>query len=138
MNKTKDKHLTSEQAKELKQLSNIARNVRGAHYSEEKAESVRTYTKLLNQYLKQGVKYKELSDATGLQWRSIKARLQRHGYLNLPPSQTNKNFQGPQQPGPKCQHNPNRFRERVNKTTGKITHIECLDCRRNKRLMKSA
>lgn len=131
------KHLTPKQVAELQELSNIARQVRGAHYSQEKAESVKRYTALLNKYLKSGVTYAELSSATGIQWRSIKARLQRHGYLNLPPSQRNKNFQGPKESGPKCQHDPKRFRERVNKETNQVTHVECLDCRRNKRISKT-
>lgn len=130
------KRLTPKQEAELKELAAIARQVRGAHYGEEKEKQVRRYTDLLFKYWQSGVPYSELSRVTGLKWRSIKARFQRHGKLNPPPSQENKVFKGPKTPGPRCDHDKSRFRERVNNKTKKVVHIECLDCRRNKRVAR--
>lgn len=126
------KDLTPKQAAHLAELTKVARQARGAYYSEEVARASTELSALLAQYLNEGVRYRTLSDATGIQWRSIKARIARHGYLNCPPSQEAKKFQGPSQPGPHCDHDKSRYRERKNKND-RVTHIECLDCRSEKR-----
>lgn len=128
------KQLTEKQAAKLGELAQVAKQARGAYYSAEVEKASRQLSKLLFEHLESGVRYRDLADATGLQWRSIKARLFRHGYIHpVPPSQQNKVFKGPKKPGPKCGHDSSRYRERVNKETGKVVHVECLDCRRNKR-----
>lgn len=129
--------LTADQIETLARLTNTAKQARGAYYSPEIEKASRELSRLLFEHLERGVRYRELSEATGLKWRSIKARLFRHGYIHpVPPSQQTKVFQGPKQPGPKCDHSKDRYRERINKETGKVIHLECLDCRRNKRLEK--
>lgn len=129
--------LTETETADLKLLVVLAQQARGAYYSEEVAKASQDLSRLLFEHLESGVRYRDLAEATGMQWRSIKARLFRHGYVHpVPPSQKNKVFQGPKKPGPKCDHDPKRYRERTNKKTGKVIHIECLDCRRNKRIEK--
>lgn len=129
------KKLTENQAAKLASLTQVAKQARGAYYSPEVEQASRQLSKLLFTHLENGVRYADLSDATGLKWRSIKARLFRHGYIHpVPPSQQDKVFKGPKKPGPKCDHDPSRYRERKNKQTGKVVHVECLDCRRNKRM----
>lgn len=131
------KQLTAKQIENLARLTALAKQARGAYYSPEVEKASRQLSKLLFEHLESGVRYKDLSEATGLKWRSIKARLFRHGYIHpVPPSQQSKVFQGPKKPGPKCDHDKSRYRERINKETGKVIHIECLDCRRNKRMEK--
>lgn len=133
------KTLTNDEVNTLNTLKKSAERARGAFYPREVAEDSQKFTQLLVTHLEQGVSYKSLSEATGLQWRSIKSRIMRHGYVyDTPPSQQKKRFQGPREPGPNCDHSEDRWRERVNKKTGKVTHVECLDCRRNKRAQKLA
>lgn len=134
---TAARQLTQSEVIKLKELSSVASKARGAYYSDEVAKASQEFTELLFNLLNSGVRYSALSEATGLQWRSIKARLFRHGYIYpVPPSQHNKIFQGPKKPGPKCDHSPDRFRERTNKKTSRVTHIECLDCRKERRTQK--
>lgn len=132
------KQLTESEMSELFNLTQIARKARGEYYPKEVEEASRDLSKKLFDYLNEGVRYKTLAEATGLHWRSIKSRLFRHGYVHpVPPSQQGKVFQGAKEPGPKCDHDKSRFRERINKKTGKVSHIECLDCRIEKRHHKA-
>lgn len=132
------KQLTEDQIAELSKYAKVASRARGAYYSEEVADASRKFTALLAQHLESGVPLSELGRATGLQWRSIKARLFRHGHLPAPPSQKHKQFQGPKKAGPNCQHDSERYRERIDKKTGKVTHVECLTCRNNRRAERLA
>jgi len=146
MNRTKIKvsehpvsDLNPQQIAELKKYQAKAAQARGAYYSQSIADASRHFSELLLKHLQAGITYKQLSDVTGLQWRSIKSRLMRHGLVyTAPPSQEKKVFRGPQKPGPTCDHSKDRWRKRVNKKTGKVTHVECLDCRRNKRAERLA
>lgn len=127
--------LTAAEKKALRTLADTAKQARGAYYSQEIEDASRELSRLLFKHYEQGVTFTTLGTATGMKWRSIKARLSRHGYLASPPSQQHKQFQGPKQAGPTCDHDKNRWRNRVNKKTGKVVHVECLDCRRNKRVL---
>lgn len=129
--------LTAGEKKTLRTLADTAKQARGAYYSADIEKASRELSRLLFKHYEQGVTFTTLADATGMKWRSIKARLCRHGYLPSPPSQKHKQFQGPKQSGPNCNHDKDRWRERVSKKTGKVVHTECLDCRRNKRMFDS-
>lgn len=130
--------LTKEEQDELRELSALARQARGSWYPPEIADASERLSRLLNEYLEAGISYGDLAEATGIKWRSIKSRLARHGYIDAPPSQQSKIYRGPltmEDRKPKCDHDPERWRERHDKT-GRLLRIECLDCRRERDLGK--
>lgn len=132
------RHATKQEVKKLHELYELARQARGRYYPKHVEEGSRKFSELIYKMLCSGVRYSELEDITGLQWRSLKSRLARHQYFALPPSQQDKVFQGPKTSGPQCDHDTSRWRERRNKKTGKLEYIECLDCRTIRRQMRNA
>lgn len=123
--------LTAEEISELRELKELAGQARGSWYPEEVDEATRKFSALLAKHHEKGVPYSQLALATGMKWRSIKARLARHGFLAPPPSQEDKVFRGPltkEDRYPTCGHDKSRWRERYK--DGRLLRIECLDCRK--------